>query len=148
MRDALERPRRSGASLRRRCGHVDAVTERQSTRNRCERVVNMGWTNQRRVKIAFARGRDETKPHSTQRKLRIARSHISLALHRITNHLQTIFLQARGKFNAIWIVDVDDGVSGPRSQTTIKQSLFRVPVVLHRLVVVEMIAREVRENSD
>ncbi len=39
-------------------------------------------------------------------------------------------------------------VAWPRSQTAVEQSLFRVPVVLHRLVIVEMVAREIGKNRD
>src|SRR6185295_4824012 len=70
MHHALETSRRAGTFFERGCYDVEAVTERESARDRRECVVDVRWTNQRRMKIAFTRGRRESKAHTTQRKLR------------------------------------------------------------------------------
>src|SRR6185503_4004710 len=80
MRHTLKTSRRAGTLLERRGYNVEAVTERESARHRRQRVVDMRWTNERRMKVAFARRRRESKPHPVQRKLRIARSHISVGI--------------------------------------------------------------------
>src|SRR6185295_4011877 len=147
MHHALETSRRAGTFFERGCYDVEAVTERESARDRRECVVDVRWTNQRRMKIAFTRGRRESKAHTTQRKLRIASSHVRIAIHRVTNHAQAILFERCGQLDAVRIVYVDDGVTRPRPETTVKQSLLRVPVVLHRLVIVEVIAREICKHG-
>src|SRR5215208_1945242 len=148
MRHALEATRRTSTLLKGRRHEVEVVAELESTRDCRKCVVDVRRANERRVKIAFARRRDETKSHPTQRELRIASSHVRIVLHRIPNDVQAIFLKRRRQLNTVRIVDVDDGMVWPRSEATVKQSLFRVPVVLHRFVIIEVIAREVRENGN
>src|SRR6185369_3041235 len=148
MRDALEATRRASALLEGSYYDVEAVAKRESTRDRRECVVDVWWTNERRVKIPFAHRSHKSKPHPTQRKLRISSRHIGVVLYPITNHIKPILFERCGELNAIRIVDVDDGVSWARPETTVKQSLLRVPVILHRLVIVEVIAGEICENGD
>ena len=47
MRDSLETSRRAGTFLERRCNDVEIVAKRESTRDCCQRVVNVRWTNER-----------------------------------------------------------------------------------------------------
>ncbi len=64
MNYALEASGRAGAFLQRLRDHVEAVTEREATRHCSECVVDMGWPNQRRVKVALTGRRVEAKAHS------------------------------------------------------------------------------------
>src|SRR5215211_7813318 len=98
------------------------------------------------MKVALACRRHESKPHTVQRELRLASSNFRLSIDCIAYDAQTIFLQRLSQLHTIRIVDIDYRVTRPCAQPAIKQSLFRVPVILHRLVIVEMIAREVGED--
>src|SRR5881296_1833283 len=100
------------------------------------------------MKINFSLGRVQLKSHSVQRELRIASGNVGVGLHRIANDAQTFLVKTIGKLNSIRVIDVDNGSLRSRSQSPVKQTLLGVPVVFHRLVIVQMIAREISKYSD
>src|SRR5262249_11589962 len=46
------------------------------------------------------------------------------------------------------VVEIDHGSLWPRTEPAIEQPLLRVPVILHSLVIVEMVSREVGEDRN
>src|ERR1051325_3889296 len=93
MDHALKTSGRACAFLERGSDDIETVAERESTPDSRERVVNVRWTNESRMKIAFARGCDESKAHTVQRELRVASDDLAIASDRVTNHVEAIVLQ-------------------------------------------------------
>src|SRR6185436_3210842 len=108
MRHALETTGRTRTFLERRCHCIEAVSQRESTRDCRKRVVDVWWANKRRMKVAFARRSRKPEAHPVQRKLRIASRDLCIAFNGITNYTQSIFLQRLGKLQTVRIIDVDD----------------------------------------
>src|SRR5438876_5974726 len=78
----------------------------------------------------------------------IARRHVCVSLNAVTNDSQTLTFQSLSQFDAPRIIYVDDRSSRSRAKAPIKQTLLGIPVIFHRLVIVEMVAREVGEDRN
>src|SRR5947207_15910950 len=88
---ALEPTRRAGAFLQRTGDDVEVVVECQATRGGGERVVDVGWANQRRMKIAISRWRAQIEAHAVERKFRIPGRYICFRFDGVTDDTQTFF---------------------------------------------------------
>src|SRR5258708_21706465 len=108
----------------------------------------MRWSDERRVEVALARRSAQAKTHSGQGELRTAGSDISPGLKCIANHTQAFLIEPVRQLNPVGIIDIDHGSLWSGSEPPVEQALFRVPVVLHRLVIVQMSARQVLERGD
>src|SRR6185312_9256788 len=138
--------RRAGAFAERLGNYFQAVAECQPSRDRSQGVVNMWRANQRRVEVSLVDRSTQTKSHSVERELSVGRGNVGLRLHAIANYAQAISLQTFSQLDTFRIVHVDDGSFWPRAEASVEETLLCIPVILHRLVIVEVVAREIAEN--
>src|SRR5215510_14217636 len=108
VRHSFEPPRSTSAFFQRPDNNLESVSQGQATRSCRERVVDMWRSNQRRMKINFARRRVQSEAHSFKRKYRIVCSHISFLLYCVTHHLQAVLAQLTCQLDTVRIIDVDD----------------------------------------
>src|SRR5260370_35064838 len=104
MSQPLESPGRPSALFQRTGYNVQPVTKNKAAGDCGERVINVRWTNEWRMKVAFPSWGRKTKSYAFERKLRIARGNIAFRFHRITNNAQTLSFERIRQLNSVRIV--------------------------------------------
>src|ERR1700745_3350234 len=90
----------------------------------------------------------QSESHSWQGELWIIGGNVCVGFHGIRHYAPPFTFQSICQLDAMRIIDIDNGCLGSRTETAIDKTLLRVPIVLHRLVIIEMIAREIRKYCD
>src|SRR5687768_7437043 len=75
-------------------------------------------------------------------------SYICMGVDRVPNDVQTFAFQLVRELDTIRIVHVDYRIAWARTEAAVEQSLLCVPIVLHRPVIVEMVAGEISEDGN
>src|SRR5205085_2957804 len=120
-----------------------------------QNVVNVRATDERRRDLALALRRDEAQPRAFHRIFDIARRHINTALRAAVADAEAVSNDALPFRNetvseprAVLVVRVDYRDARTLAEASIEESQLGFEVFLHRAVVVEVVARQVREGRD
>src|SRR6266542_5806587 len=100
MGHSFETSRGSQALLQGDCDHIEVIPKREPAGNCSQSVIDVWWSNQRRMKITRSGRCVKLKVHAGERELRVARRHIGICFQCITNYPQTLTLEFICQFNA------------------------------------------------
>ena len=117
-------------------------------RRRGQNVVDVRAAHERRRDIALAPRRDEPKPRALHRELYVARRDLRALVQSVTEDATAFARNLFGETRAVLVVHVDDRSARAFAEAPVEESPLGGEVVLHRAVIVEVVARQVREGRD
>src|SRR5205085_1411433 len=113
-----------------------------------ENVVDVRATDERRSDLPLALWRHENHARPGHRELYVARGDFGFRFNREAEHASARARKFLRESPAVLVVSVYDGDARRLAEAAVEEAALRVEVSLHRAVVVEVIAREVREGRD
>ena len=108
----------------------------------------MRATDERRRDPALALRRDEAEARAPHRVFDLARRDIGGTVQAVEQHALPLPSQFVGQAHAVLVIAVDDRDARALAEAAVEEAALGIEVALHRAVVVEVVARQVREGRD